>query len=44
MNRLIFETCVQTQRDPTLNEGYVVIMDNLPAHTIPAREKAIRDR
>ena len=44
MNRLIFETYVETQLAPTLNKGDVVIMDNLAAHKSPVAEKAIRDR
>jgi transposase len=41
MNRRIFETYVETQLAPTLEEGDVVIMDNLAAHKSPAAEKAI---
>ncbi len=44
MNRLIFETWVQTQLAPTLSEGDVVILDNLAAHKSPAAEQAIRAR
>jgi transposase len=44
MNRLIFDTYVETQLAPTLNKGDVVILDNLAAHKSPAAEKAIRDR
>jgi transposase len=44
MNRLIFETYVETQLAPTLNKGDVVIMDNLAAHKSPVAENAIRDR
>src|SRR3984893_15469896 len=40
MNRRIFETYVETQLAPTLEN--VVIMDNLSAHNSPAAEKAIR--
>ncbi len=32
MNRLIFETYVETQLAPALKPGDVVILDNLPAH------------
>lgn len=32
VNRLIFETWVETQLAPTLSAGDVVILDNLPAH------------
>lgn len=42
MNRLIFETWVQTQLAPTLSKGDVVILDNLAAHKSPAAEQAIR--
>jgi transposase len=44
MNRLIFDTYIETQLAPTLNKGDVVILDNLAAHKSPAAEKAIRDR
>ncbi len=44
MNRIIFETYVETQLAPTLRNGDVVIMDNLAAHKSPTAEKAIRDR
>ena len=32
MDRAIFETYVRTQLVPTLQEGDIVILDNLPAH------------
>jgi hypothetical protein len=32
MTRRIFETYVETQLAPTLLQGDVVILDNLPAH------------
>ena len=44
MDRTIFETYVRTQLVPTLNEGDIVILDNLPAHKSPAAEQAIRAR
>ena len=40
----IFETYVRTQLVPTLQEGDIVILDNLPAHKSPAAEQAIRER
>lgn len=42
MNRVIFDTCVETQLVPTLGPGDVVIMDNLAARKSPAAEAAIR--
>ena len=44
MDRTIFETYVRTQLVPTLQEGDIVILDNLPAHKSPAAEQAIRER
>ena len=44
MDRRIFETYVETQLAPTLENGDIVIMDNLPAHKSKSAEKAIRDR
>jgi hypothetical protein len=44
MDRRIFETYVETQLAPTLDEGDVVIMDNLAAHKSRRAEKAIRDK
>ena len=44
MDRAIFETYVRTQLVPTLQQGDIVILDNLPAHKSPAAEQAIRDR
>src|SRR5580704_2099227 len=44
MNRLIFETYVETQLAPALKPGDVVIFDNLPAHKSAAAEKTIRAR
>jgi transposase len=44
MDRLIFETYVETQLAPTLKPGDIVVLDNLPAHKSAAAEKAIRDK
>jgi transposase len=44
MDRAIFETYVRTQLVPTLQQGDIVILDNLPAHKSPAAEQAIRER
>jgi transposase len=35
---------VRTQLVPTLQQGDIVILDNLPANKSPAAEQAIRDR
>ena len=42
MDRRIFETYVEKELAPTLTEGDVVIMDNLPAHKSKAAEKTIK--
>ena len=42
MDRLIFETYIETQLAPTLKPGDIVVLDNLPAHKSAAAEKAIR--
>jgi DDE superfamily endonuclease len=44
MDRASFDTSVRTQLVPTLQEGDIVILDNLPAHKSPAAEQAIRAR
>ncbi len=44
MNRIIFETYVETTLAPALTKGDIVIMDNLAAHKSPAAEKAIQAR
>jgi transposase len=44
MDRRIFATYVEKELAPTLAEGDVVIMDNLPAHKSKAAEKAIKAR
>ena len=44
MDRRIFETYVETQLAPTLEQGDIVIMDNLPAHKSPVAKKAILDK
>src|ERR1700730_14180416 len=42
MDRRIFETYVEKELAPTLAEGDIVIMDNLPAHKSKAAEEAIK--
>ena len=42
VNRRIFETWVETQLEPTLSEGDVVILDNLSAHKSPRAEQLVR--
>lgn len=42
MNRVIFETYVETQLAPALKPGDVVILDNLSSHKSERAEKAIR--
>ncbi|GEC17281.1 transposase [Nitrobacter winogradskyi] len=42
MNRVIFETYVETQLAPTLKSGDVVILDNLSSHKSGRTEKEIR--
>jgi transposase len=44
MNRVIFETYVEKELAPALNEGDIVIMDNLAAHKSPTAEAAIKAR
>lgn len=44
MNRVIFDTYIETQLAPTLKPGDVVIMDNLAAHKSSAAEAAIHAR
>jgi transposase len=44
MNRLIFDTYVETQLAPALKPGDVVILDNLAAHKSERAERAIRAR
>jgi transposase len=44
MNRIIFETYVDTQLAPALRPGDVVILDNLSSHKSEKAEKAIRAR
>ena len=44
MDRRIFEIYVETQLAPTLEQGDIVIMDNLPAHKSPVAKKAILDK
>jgi len=42
MNRVIFETYVETQLAPALKPGDVVILDNLSSHKSERADKAIR--
>ena len=44
MDRAIFDTSVRTQLVPTLQQGDIVILDNLPARECPAAEHPIRER
>lgn len=44
MNRVIFETYVETQLAPILKPGDVVILDNLSSHKSERAEKLIRER
>ena len=44
MDGAAFTTYIQTQLVPTLNEGDVVVLDNLPAHKVAAAEAAIKQR
>ncbi len=44
MNRIIFDTYVETQLVPALRHGDVVILDNLSSHKSERAEKAIRSR
>ena len=44
MNRLIFDTYIETQLAPALRPGDVVIMDNLAAHKSEKAERAVRDK
>jgi transposase len=44
MNRVIFETYVETQLAPALKPGDVVILDNLSSHKSDRAESLIRDR
>ena len=39
-----FITCIKTRLAPTLNEGDVVVLDNLPAHKVAAAQAAIKER
>ena len=39
-----FIAYIKTQLAPTLNEGDVVVADNLPAHKVAAAEAAIKER
>jgi len=44
MNRIIFETYVETQLAPALKPGDVVILDNLSSHKSQRAESLIRSR
>ena len=44
MDGAAFTTYIETQLGPTLNEGDVVVLDNLPAHKVAAAEAAIKQR
>ena len=39
-----FITYIKTQLAPTLQNGDVVVMDNLPAHKVAAASAAIKER
>ena len=44
MNRLIFDTYIETQLAPTLGPGGIVILDNLSAHKSKKAGQIIRQR
>ncbi|MBY0423237.1 MAG: IS630 family transposase [Parvularculaceae bacterium] len=44
MNRRAFQTYVETQLAPTLQQGDLVVLDNLAAHKSAAAEEALRKR
>lgn len=44
MNRQIFDTYVETQLAPTLQQGDVVILDNLPSHKSAKAEAVLKQR
>ena len=44
MTRRIFETYVETQLAPTLSQGDVVILDNLPAHKSEKAAQCLKER
>ena len=44
MNRVIFETYVETQLAPTLKPGDVVILDNLSSHTSEKAAAILKER
>ncbi len=43
MNRVTFETYVETQLAPTLGKGDVVILDNLSSHKSPRAAELLHD-
>jgi transposase len=44
MNRIIFDTYIETQLAPTLQRGDVVILDNLPAHKSEKAKAVLKER
>ena len=44
MNRIIFETYVETQLAPTLQPGDVVILDNLASHKSEKAKAILKER
>lgn len=44
MNRLLFETYIETQLAPTLSPGDVVILDNLPSHKSEKVKACLKER
>lgn len=44
MNRTIFDTWVETQLAPTLRQGDIVILDNLPAHKSEKAKAILQER
>ena len=44
MNRETFDTYVETQLAPTLQQGDVVILDNLPAHKSEKAAQCLKQR
>ena len=44
MNRQIFDTYIETQLAPTLQQGDVVILDNLPSHKSAKAEAVLKQR
>ena len=44
MNRASFDVYVEKELAPTLKQGDIVILDNLPAHKSEHAKKALRER